>query len=258
MILSTYNINGVNGRIEILLKWLKERSPDVVCLQEIKCQEKDFPAKKLMDAGYHSVWQGQKSWNGVAILFKREIKETKRGLPGDPADDHSRYIEAFISGLVIGCIYLPNGNPAPGPKFEYKLKWLKRLTAHSKKLLSFGIPTILIGDYNVIPTDLDLYNPNRFRDNALFFPESKKAYQKLLSLGWTDAIRALYPDEIIYTFYDYLRNAFGRNAGLRLGHFLLSPGLSEKLIDGGVDKHVRSWQGTSDHCPVWIEIQLTK
>lgn len=258
MILSTYNINGVNGRIEILLKWLKERSPDVVCLQEIKCQDKDFPAKKLKEAGYFAIWQGQKSWNGVAILSRTEIKETKRGLPGDPADDNSRYIEAFIGGLIIGCIYLPNGNPAPGPKFEYKLKWLKRLTAHSKKLLSFGIPTILIGDYNVIPTDLDLYNPDRFRDNALFFPESKKAYQKLLSLGWADAIRTLYPDEIIYTFYDYLRNAFGRNAGLRLDHFLLSPDLKGTLVDGGVEKHVREWKGASDHCPVWIEIRPLK
>ena len=254
MILSTYNINGVNGRIEILLKWLKERLPDVVCLQEIKCQDKDFPAKKLMDAGYHSIWQGQKSWNGVAILSRTEIKETRRGLPGDPDDDHSRYIEAFINGLIIGCIYLPNGNPAPGPKFDYKLKWFKRLTAHSKKLLSFNLPTVLIGDYNVIPTNLDLYNSERFRDNALFFPESKKAYKKLLALGWTDAIRTLYPDEIIYTFYDYLRNAFARDAGLRLDHFLPSPVLSEKLTGGGVDKHVRGWQGTSDHCPVWIEI----
>ncbi len=241
-----------------MLKWLKERSPDVVCLQEIKCQDKDFPAKKLMDAGYYCIWQGQKSWNGVAILSKTEIKETRRGLPGEPKDDQSRYIEAFINGLVIGCIYLPNGNPAPGPKFEYKIKWFKRLTAHSKKLLSFGIPTILIGDYNVIPTDLDLYNPDRFRDNALFFPESKKAYQKLLSLGWADAIRPLYPDEIIYTFYDYLRNAFGRNAGLRLDHFLLSPDLKGTLVDGGVEKHVRGWKGASDHCPVWIEIRPLK
>lgn len=254
MKIATYNVNGINGRLPVLLRWLKEAKPDVVCLQELKCPSQNFPADELMELGYHAIWQGQKSWNGVAILAKEEIKETKRGLDGDPSDEQSRYIEGFVYGMVIGCIYLPNGNPAPGPKFDYKLEWFKRLTKHAKKLLSFNLPVLLIGDYNVIPTDLDTYKPEKYVTNALFFPESKSAYQKLLKIGWTDAIRELHPKERIYTFYDYFRNAYGRDAGLRLDHFLLNDKVLPKLKAAVVDKHVRGWEKSSDHCPVWIEL----
>lgn len=255
MKIATYNINGINGRLAVLLKWLKQAAPDVVCLQELKCQDKDFPARELLMAGYHSIFHGQKSWNGVAILAKEEIRETRRGLEGDPDDTHSRYIEGFVYGMVIGCLYLPNGNPAPGPKFDYKLSWFRRLNLHAKKLLSFALPVLLIGDYNVIPTELDTYKPEKYVTNALFFPESRSAYKKLLKQGWTDAIRNLYPDERIYTFYDYLRNAYGRDAGLRLDHFLLNDVVARKLVAGGVERHVRGWEKSSDHCPVWIELE---
>ncbi|WP_233509645.1 exodeoxyribonuclease III [Pedobacter chinensis] len=177
-----------------------------------------------------------------------------RGLDGDPDDTHSRYIEGFVHGMVIGCLYLPNGNPAPGPKFDYKLAWFNRFSAHAKKLLSFGLPVLLIGDYNVTPTELDAYRPEKYVTNALFFPESRSAYNKLLKQGWTDALRTLYPNERVYTFYDYLRNAYGRDAGLRLDHFLLNDVVAARLELGGVDKHVRGWEKSSDHCPVWIEL----
>lgn len=254
MKIATYNINGINGRLAVLLRWLKEASPDVACLQELKCQDRDFPSGALLKAGYHSIFHGQKSWNGVAILAREEIRETRRGLDGDASDEHSRYIEGFVFGMVIGCLYLPNGNPAPGPKFDYKLSWFKRLHSHAKKLLSFDLSVLLVGDYNVIPTELDTYKPEKYMTNALFFPESRSAYKKLLKLGWTDAIRNLYPSDRVYTFYDYLRNAYGRDAGLRLDHFLLNGIVSGRLSAGGVDKHVRGWEKSSDHCPVWIEL----
>lgn len=254
MKIATYNVNGINGRLPVLLQWLEEAQPDIVCLQELKCPDKLFPQKQLLDAGYHAIWQGQKSWNGVAILATEEIKETRRGLDGNPDDDQSRYIEGFVFGLVIGCLYLPNGNPAPGPKFDYKLEWFERFTEHAKKLLSFNRPVLLIGDYNVIPTELDTYKPEKYIDNALFMPESKKAYKKLIDLGWTDALRKLHPEEAIYTFYDYMRNAYNRNAGLRLDHFLLNDMVAKRLLKAQVDKYVRGWEKTSDHCPVWIEI----
>ena len=241
MKIASYNINGINGRLPNLLRWLSEARPDVVCLQELKCAQGDFPQRDLLAAGYNAIWLGQKSWNGVAIISRHEIKELKRGLDGDEEDTHSRYMEAFINGIVIGCIYLPNGNPAPGPKFDYKLRWFDRLNRHAKKLLSFDLPVLLVGDYNVMPTDLDTYKPEKYLKNALFMPETKKAYQKLLNQGWTDAIRTLYPDEAIYTFWDYLRNAYGRNAGLRLDHFLLNEPLTHRLVEGGVDKEVRGW-----------------
>jgi exodeoxyribonuclease-3 len=254
MKIATYNINGINGRLALLLKWLKEARPAVVCLQELKCQDKDFPAKELLKVGYHSIFHGQKSWNGVAILAREEIKETRRGLDGDPDDLHARYIEGFVYGMVIGCLYLPNGNPAPGPKFDYKLKWFKRFSAHAKKLLTFELPILLVGDYNLIPTEIDTYKPEKYVTNALFFPESRQAYKKLLKQGWTDALRSLYPNERIYTFYDYLRNAYARDAGLRLDHLLLNKVVSDKLLAGGVDRHVRGWEKSSDHCPVWITL----
>ncbi len=255
MRIATYNVNGVNGRLPVLLRWLQETQPDIVCLQELKAPQEKFPEQAINDAGYNAIWHGQKSWNGVAILSKGlEIKETRRGLPGDPEDLHSRYIEAEVGGITIGGLYLPNGNPAPGPKFDYKLAWFERLTKHSADLLKAGKPTILTGDYNVMPTEKDVYKPERWVEDALFRPETRAAFKKLVDQGWTDALRKLYPDETIYTFWDYFRNAYGRNAGLRIDHFLLSPGLDTRLRAAGVDKRVRGWEKTSDHAPVWITL----
>ena len=215
-----------------------------------------FPERELQAAGYHSIWHGQKSWNGVAILSRYgDMQELRRVLPGDPEDGHSRYIEAIVNKMVIGCLYLPNGNPYPGPKFEYKLKWFKRLTVHAKKLLAHNVPVALIGDFNVMPTELDVYKPERWVDDALFRIEVRTAFKRLTDLGWTDAIRKLYPKDRIYTFWDYFRNAFDRDAGLRLDHFLLSPQLSRRLTAAGVDRHVRGWEKTSDHAPAWIELK---
>lgn len=255
MKIATYNVNGVNGRLPVLLKWLSEATPDIVCLQELKAPDEKFPIDAINAAGYNAVWHGQKSWNGVAILARNlEIKEVTRVLPGDGSDEQSRYLEAMVGDILICCLYLPNGNPAPGPKFDYKLQWFTRLQARAKKLLDFKIPIILIGDFNVMPTELDVYKPERWVDDALFRPEVRSAFCDLLSQGWTDAIRKLYPDEVIYTFWDYFRNAFGRNAGLRIDHFLLSPEAVPKLKKAGVDKQVRAWEKSSDHAPVWIEI----
>jgi exodeoxyribonuclease-3 len=255
MKIATYNVNGVNGRLPVLLRWLEETKPDVVCLQELKAPQEKFPEEAIRDAGYNAIWHGQKSWNGVAILARNtEIKETRRGLPGDPDDEHSRYIEAVVNGIVIGCLYLPNGNPAPGPKFDYKLRWFQRLTEHAAGLLARDIPVVITGDYNVMPTEMDVYKPERWGEDALFRPETRLAFKTLVDQGWTDAIRKLYPTEVIYTFFDYFRNAYGRNAGLRIDHFLLSPQLDKRLVAGGVDHNVRGWEKTSDHCPVWIEL----
>ena len=255
MKIATYNVNGVNGRLPVLLRWLGESQPDVVCLQELKAPEEKFPEQAILDAGYQAIWHGQKSWNGVAILSKiGKPKEVCRVLPGDPDDIHSRYIEANIKDIRIGCLYLPNGNPAPGPKFDYKLRWFERLSEHAARLLAEKIPVVLTGDYNVMPTEKDVYKPERWVDDALFRPETRAAFKNLVSQGWTDAIRKLYPDETIYTFWDYFRNAYGRNAGLRIDHFLLSPKLSKRLKAAGVDREVRGWEKTSDHAPVWIEL----
>jgi exodeoxyribonuclease-3 len=256
MRIATYNVNGVNGRLPVLLRWLGETAPDVVCLQELKAPQEKFPEQAIQDAGYHAIWHGQKSWNGVAILSRKQApQEICRALPGDPEDLHSRYIEAMIDGITIGCLYLPNGNPAPGPKFDYKLAWFKRLTLHAAELLAADKPVVLTGDYNVMPTELDVYKPERWVDDALFRPETRAAFKTLVDQGWTDAIRKLYPDEKIYTFWDYFRNAFGRDAGLRIDHFLLSPHLKSKLKAAGVDRHVRGWEKSSDHAPVWIELK---
>jgi exodeoxyribonuclease-3 len=255
MKIATYNVNGVNGRLPVLIRWLQETQPDVACLQELKAPQEKFPEQAILDAGYNAIWHGQKSWNGVAILSRNpEIKELRRGLPGEPDDDHSRYIEAFVGGIVVGCLYLPNGNPAPGPKFDYKLRWFERLKQHAAELLSHGMPVVLTGDYNVMPTELDVYKPERWVEDALFRPETRQAFKTLVDQGWTDAIRKLYPTEKIYTFYDYFRNAYGRDAGLRIDHFLLDPQLDKRLVAAGVDKHVRGWEKTSDHAPVWIEL----
>ncbi len=256
MRIATYNVNGVNGRLPVLLRWLEETQPDIVCLQELKAPQEKFPKAAIEAAGYSSYWQGQKSWNGVAILARgRDIHPTRRGLPDDPDPSQSRYIEAAVNGVLIACLYLPNGNPAPGPKFDYKRRWFEALTAHAADLMATGAPVVLIGDFNVMPTDLDVYKPERWRDDALFRPEVREAFATLVAQGWTDAIRTLHPGERIYTFWDYFRNAFARDAGLRIDHVLLSPPLAKRLKAGGVDRHVRSLQKTSDHAPVWIELK---
>ena len=255
MKIATYNVNGINGRLPVLLRWLDETKPDIVCLQELKAPQEKFPEKAINDAGYNAVWHGQKSWNGVAILARgMEIEEIKLGLPGDPEDVQSRYLEALVNSVIVGCLYLPNGNPAPGPKLDYKLQWFERLIIHSAELLTLDKPVVLVGDYNVIPTELDAYKPERWVEDALFRPEVRAAFQRLMAQGWTDAIRKLYPTETIYTFWDYFRNAYGRNAGLRIDHFLLSPQLDSRLIAAGVDFNVRGWEKSSDHGPVWIEV----
>jgi exodeoxyribonuclease III len=257
MKIATYNVNGVNGRLPVLLRWLELAQPDIVCLQELKAPQDKFPGKAITDAGYNAIWHGQKQWNGVAILAKGNIREIGKMLPGDDSDLQSRYMEVlWEEKLVIACLYLPNGNPAPGPKFDYKLEWFKRLHKRAAILMGFDIPVILAGDFNVMPTELDVYKPERWVDDALFRPEVRKAFKSLIAQGWTDAIRELHPNEIIYTFWDYFRNAYSRNAGLRIDHFLLNPTLKPKLIACGVDKDVRGWEKTSDHAPVWIEVDV--
>ena len=255
MRIATYNVNGINGRLSNLLRWLEETQPAVVCLQELKAPDARFPSRELGKAGYGAIWHGQKSWNGVAILARnRQPLETRRGLPGDPDDSHSRYIEAAVDGILIGCLYVPNGNPAPGPKFDYKLRWFERLHRHAAELLALDVPVALVGDYNVMPTELDVYKPERWRDDALFRTEVREAYAGLVGQGWTDAVRHLHPTARIYTFWKYFRNAFARDAGLRIDHFLLSPSLKARLQSCGVDKFARGWEHTSDHAPVWIEL----
>ena len=255
MKIATYNVNGIRGRLDILLRWLKEDRPDVVCLQELKTV--DFPEKEIERAGYGAVWHGQRSWNGVAILQRgQKPLLTRRGLPGDPDDTHSRYIEAAVNGLLIGCLYLPNGNPAPGPKFDYKLRWFRRLQGYAAELLEMEVPALLVGDFNVMPTDLDVYKPERWVDDALFRPEVRKAYATLVAQGWTDAIRHLHPTERIYTFWKYWRNSFERDAGLRIDHFLLSPGVAPLLRTATVRRGPRGWEHTSDHAPAMIELDV--
>ena len=255
MKIATFNVNGINGRLPLLLRWLAEAEPDVVCLQELKAPQTKFPIDAIRAAGYGAVWHGQKSWNGVAILARGvDPIETRRGLPGDTDASHSRYIEAAVNGLLIACLYLPNGNPAPGPKFDYKLDWFARLSAHAAELLAIDAPVVLAGDFNVMPTELDVYKPERWADDALFRPEVRTAFRHLVAQGWTDALRRLHPDERIYTFWDYFRNAWGRDAGLRLDHLLLSPVLADRLRLAEVDRDVRGWEKASDHAPVWIEL----
>jgi exodeoxyribonuclease-3 len=239
-----------------LLRWLEENNPDVACLQELKAPPEKFPEQAIKDAGYHAIWHGQKSWNGVAILSRNEPpQEIRRVLPGDPEDLHSRYIEAKVNGVIIGCLYLHNGNPTPGPKFDFMMKWFERLIIHAAELLALDKPVILTGDFNVMPTELDVYKPERWVKDALFLPEVRAAFKTLTEQGWTDAIRKLYPNEVIYTFFDYFRNAYQRNAGLRIDHFLLSPHFNDRLVAAGVNRDVRGWEKSSDHCPVWIELK---
>ncbi len=255
MKIATYNVNSVNARLPVLLRWLAESKPDVACLQELKAPQERFPLDAVREAGYHAVWHGQKGWNGVAILARGgEPAEAGRGLPGDPEDVQSRYIEATAGGLRVGCLYLPNGNPAPGPKFDYKLRWFERLAARAAELVKRDEPVILAGDYNVIPEEIDVYNPKSWKDDALFLPESREAYRQLLAQGWTDAIRHLHPGERVYTFWEYLRGAWGRDAGLRIDHLLLNPVAARGLAGAGVDRAVRGWEKTSDHAPAWVEL----
>lgn len=257
MKIATYNVNSVGARLPVVLDWLATSRPDVACLQELKAPDERFPVDAFREAGYEAIWHGQKSWNGVAILARGALpKETGRGLPGDPEDVQSRYLEAEVGGLTIGCLYLPNGNPAPGPKFDYKLRWMERFREHAAGLLAAGRPVVLAGDYNVIPTERDAYKPERWVDDALFRPETREAYGQLLAQGWTDAVRHQHPDALIYTFWDYMRGAFGRNAGLRIDHLLLSPDLVPRLTAAGVDREVRALEKTSDHAPTWIELDL--
>ncbi|MCD9856695.1 exodeoxyribonuclease III [Epilithonimonas sp. JDS] len=258
MKIATYNVNGINGRLPVLLKWLKNAKPDIVCLQELKAPQEKFPIAEINEAGYQAIWQGQKQWNGVAILSRGfEMTEVQRSLPGNEDDIQSRYLEVIIDQIVICCLYLPNGNPFPGPKFEYKMDWIKRFKKRTKQFIDMDLPAILIGDFNIIPTEKDVYKPERWKDDALYQPEVKNAYSQLLKNGWTDSIRTLFPDETIYTFWDYLYKAYDRNAGIRLDHILLSPYLKSSLIHGGVDKEVRGWEKRSDHAPVWIELDRT-
>jgi exodeoxyribonuclease-3 len=252
---ATYNVNGIRSRLPHLLRWLEREAPDVACLQELKAVSEGFPILDINAAGYEAIWHGQRSWNGVAILARgTKPVERCRALPGDPKDEHSRYIEATVHGIVVGCLYLPNGNPQPGPKFDYKLAWFERLHAHAKALLAAGKPTVLAGDYNVVPTDFDIYNPRSWLKDALLQPESRAAYQRLLDQGWKDAIRTKYPHERIYTFWDYFRQAWQRNAGLRIDHLLLNKPLAERLVDAGVDTWLRGLEKPSDHAPTWITL----
>jgi exodeoxyribonuclease-3 len=252
---ATFNVNGITARLPTLLRWLAEARPDVVCLQELKAADDKFPVMALQAAGYGAIWHGQKAWNGVAILARdQQPLETRRGLPGDPDDVHSRYLEGEVGGIRVGCLYLPNGNPAPGPKFEYKLRWLERLHSYAGGLLARDAPVVLAGDYNVIPTELDAARPKRWAADALFLPESRSAYHGLLAQGWTDALRRLYPDGRPYTFWDYFRGAFERDDGIRIDHLLLSPSLAGRLAAAGVDREVRGWERPSDHAPTWVEL----
>jgi exodeoxyribonuclease III len=251
--IATYNVNGIRARERHLLDWLARESPDIACLQELKAVDAAFPANAIAEAGYASIWAGQSSWNGVAILSRgSEPVEIRRRLPGSRTDRDSRYIEAAVKGVIVGCLYAPNGNPQPGPKFDAKLAWMRRLATHARTLVAAGHPVVLAGDYNVVPTDFDIYKPDSWRRDALLQPESRALYAQLLAQGWTDALRALHPDERIFTFWDYFRQHWPRDAGLRIDHLLINASVA--LRKAGVDRWVRDEEKASDHAPAWIEI----
>lgn len=250
--IATFNVNGIRSHLDHVLTWLDREAPDVACLQELKAPDEGFPTLELRSAGYHALWRGQKSWSGVAILARRSVSERTRELPGDPSDAHSRYLEADVGDAIVGCLYLPNGNPQPGPKFDYKLAWFERLIAHARSLVTLDTPVILAGDYNVVPTDADIYDPRSWRTDALLQPESRACYHRLLEQGWTDAIRTRHPDARVFTFWDYFRNRWERDAGLRIDHLLLNAAAARRLVDAGVDRWVRGLPKPSDHAPTWI------
>ena len=253
--IATFNVNGIRSRLPALLEWLTREAPDVVCLQELKVDNPGFPIEDIRRAGYGAIWHGQKAWNGVAILARgMEPLEICRGLPNDPDENQSRYLQAAVHGVIVGCVYLPNGNPQPGPKFDYKLEWFGQLIAHAATLLETGRPVVLAGDYNVVPTDADIYNPRSWKKDALLQPESRACFQRLLDQGWIDALRSRYPNERIYTFWDYFRQHWQTNSGLRIDHLLLSPVLAAKVIDAGVDRWVRDQPRASDHAPAWVAL----
>jgi exodeoxyribonuclease III len=258
MKVATYNVNGIRSRLPNLLDWLQRETPDVVCLQELKAPDEAFPAIAIESAGYSAIWHGQKSWNGVAILARgtRPV-ETRRGLPGGDEDSHSRYIEGMVHGLLVGSLYLPNGNPQPGPKFDYKLAWFERFIRHAETLCRGSTPVVLAGDYNVVPTDFDIYTTRGWEKDALLQPETRECYGRLLAQGWTDALRARFPQEKVFTFWDYFRQHWEKNSGLRIDHLLLNPLLSPKLLEAGVDRWVRGQPGASDHAPTWVRLDLS-
>jgi exodeoxyribonuclease III len=255
MRIASFNINNINRRLPNLLAWLRETEPDVVSLQELKATDAEFPVKAIREAGYEAVWRGQKSWNGVAILARWAPILTCGALPGDPADSQSRYIEAAVHGVLVASLYAPNGNPQPGPKFAYKLAWLKRLAAHAADLYATDAPVVLAGDFNVVPTDRDIYPTKSWGKDALVQPESRAAYGHILAQGWVDAIRKLHPNDPMYTFWDYKRKRWERDAGLRLDHILVSPSLVDRLRAASVDRGMRGREDASDHAPVWIELR---
>jgi exodeoxyribonuclease-3 len=257
MKIATWNVNGVNARLPLLLRWLSEAEPDVVCLQELKAPDGKFPVDAVNDAGYGALWRGQASWNGVALLARgAEPIEIRRELPGDPLDTDARYLEAAVEGMIVVSLYLPNGNPRPGPKFDRKNAWFDRMVEHAESLFETGLPVVLAGDWNVVPTDAvaDIYNTRSWKDDALLQPEPRAAWQSLLAQGWVDAIRHLHPDAPLYTFWDYLRQRWPRDAGLRIDHVLLSAPLVDALTGAGVDKAVRGWEHASDHAPAWVTL----
>jgi exodeoxyribonuclease-3 len=252
--IATFNVNGIKTRLPHLLAWLEKEKPDIVALQELKASQDAFPETEIRDAGYGCLWQGQRAWNGVALLARgQDPIESRRGLPGDRTDDQSRYLEAAAHGVLVGGLYLPNGNPQPGPKFDYKLKWMQRLHKHALGLVGLPHPVALIGDFNVVPTDADIYDPKSWRRDALLQPEAREAYADLLAQGWTDSLRHVYGEQTIYTFWDYFRQHYERDRGLRIDHLLLNPVLAEGLKDAGVDRWVRGLEKASDHAPTWIE-----
>jgi exodeoxyribonuclease III len=256
MKIATFNINDVNKRLGNLIGWLRAEKPAVVALQELKAVDREFPKAAIEKAGYGAVWRGQKTWNGVAILARGcEPIVTRRELPGDPDDRQARYIEAAVNGVIVTSLYAPNGNPQPGPKFDYKLAWMERLLAQAKELYAAGVPVVLAGDYNVVPTDRDIYAVRSYADDALLQPAPRAQFQKLLRQGWRDALRALHPDAGLYTYWSYLRNRWPRDAGLRIDHLLLSALAAKRLATAGVDREVRGEAGASDHAPAWVELK---
>ena len=254
MRIATFNINGITRRLPNLLAWLAATTPDIVCLQELKAEQDAFPQAVLHQAGYHSIWVGQKSWNGVAILSRSKPVPTRTTLPGDPQDKQARYIEAAIEGVLVACLYAPNGNPQPGPKFDDKRAWTERLIAHAETLHAAGIPAILAGDFNIVPTPADIYNERSWKKNALIQPEPRAQFARLLAQGWTDALRHLHPDAIPWTFWSVFRDSYARDAGLRIDHLLLSPKAARRLHTAGVDRETRGHPNASDHAPTWIEL----